>query len=944
MLLVMFALLFPPGTARAGVPGAVAGQLDLSQWDFNRRGTVKLDGQWLFVWGTRVPPDVLFKPESDTGRTCAQVPSSWKSYAGRLDGITSQGLATYGLRISLPDSPRFYTIYVPEAGTAYTLFVNGEKRVSVGRPGDSARTTTPQYAPASVNVTPRRGMLELVFWVSNHHHRDGGLWESILFGPMEHTNRMVMGRLATNLFLFGAILFMGIYHAALFHMRRKDRALLYFSAFCFLIAVRILVTGDRYLIQMIPGLPWWLMIKVEYLTFYLGGLIFSLYLHHLLPDYIKRLFIRLLLWMVIPLVILVVVSPARYFSHSLPFAQTISMLALCYFLFGLVSASLARQKGARTLIFGFVVFFITVIHDIMYASGYWESTFLVPFGLVIFILFQTLVLAGLYSTAFNTMEEQSVDLAEKNETINRELRQREEAEAALRDSERRYRNLAELLPEMVFETDSRGTILFANKAARKRLGLTDRNIEDGLDARTLVDDADMGLLNSYTLTVFAGGAGDPIEVTALDRNGVRFPMNVVLGRIIDDDGRARGLRGVATDVTERKKTEQRLRQSQKMEAVGNLAGGIAHEFNNKLAIILGNLRLAMDDLPRETEVQEYLDSAVQAARRSVNLVKQMLAFSRQDILQPSPTNDLAPVAVQQLNSLKTTLPSSIELRSDLPRGMGAAAIDAERLSQVIDILFTNAVQAMSGEGGVLEVKLEGATLDQKQTGRFIDLEPGKYLKLSVRDSGIGMSQEVLERVFEPFFSTRTPDQGTGMGLAVAQGIVRSHGGDIDVSSLPGRGTAVEVYLPLVEIGAGESESGNRALPVSGGAARVLLIDDEANLVKLSQRMLERLGYTVTGLTSSREALDRFRSAPHEFDLVITDQTMPEMTGDRLARDIIELRPGIPIILCTGLYDRTVADASGAIGYQAILNKPFEMKELAEAVRNALRPGVPHPAI
>jgi signal transduction histidine kinase len=390
---------------------------------------------------------------------------------------------------------------------------------------------------------------------------------------------------------------------------------------------------------------------------------------------------------------------------------------------------------------------------------------------------------------------------------------------------------------------------------------------------------------------------------------------------------------------ERQSLEVQLRQAQKMEALGALAGGIAHDFNNILAAMVGYTELALFDLSPDSPLRSYLHEVLTAGKRAKSLIQQILAFSRQRDLELQPLQ-LRLVVREVVRLMRASLPATIELREKLDRNAGMVLASATQVHQVVLNLCTNAEQAMRTTGGVLEVRLEAVEVPTAITIAHADLKPGAYVRLSVRDTGPGIPLEVQERIFEPFYTTKGPGEGTGMGLAVAHGIVASHGGAIAVESAPGQGATFAVYFPRLDDTATEEQPEDDAAAPRGSGERILFVDDEVPLTELGRDMLVQLGYDVVVRTSSREALEAFRSTPYRFDLVITDQTMPQMTGEALAQEMRRLRPAIPIILCTGFSHLINEEKARAAGIDAFCMKPLIMHDLAHTIRTVLSSRTP----
>ncbi len=391
------------------------------------------------------------------------------------------------------------------------------------------------------------------------------------------------------------------------------------------------------------------------------------------------------------------------------------------------------------------------------------------------------------------------------------------------------------------------------------------------------------------------------------------------------------------DITEQKKLEARIRQAQKMEAIGTLAGGIAHDFNNILSAIIGYTNLALIKSTMDSNLRHYIEQIYQAGERAKDLVNQILTFSRQteQELKPVP---VALIAKEVLKLLRSTLPTTIEICQDISTSFQRDIVlaDPTQIHQVLMNLCTNAAQAMSARGGVLSVKVSKIEADAALIHGIPDLQPGHYVVLTVRDTGQGMDATIVERIFDPYFTTKPPGEGTGLGLAVVIGIVKKLRGAITVSSEPDKGSVFRVYLPGLQEQA--SEQSDTREDLSTGSERILLVDDETVLVELLREMLESLGYHVITSTASLDALKTFRSIPDKFDLIFTDMTMPKMTGIELARQCREIRPDVPIILSSGyselINDKTVKEA----GICEFVTKPYDISQIAKILRRALATG------
>ena len=388
--------------------------------------------------------------------------------------------------------------------------------------------------------------------------------------------------------------------------------------------------------------------------------------------------------------------------------------------------------------------------------------------------------------------------------------------------------------------------------------------------------------------------------------------------------------GTVIDITERKKLEEQLRQAEKMEAVGTLAGGIAHDFNNMLSVIRLNAEQARDDI--DGRPRTNIEEIVSACKRAADLVRQILAFSRKSEPRKNALS-LTPLVKETYKLLRSTLPATIKMQLEMKAASDTIIGDPSQIQQVLMNLATNAYHAMRDKGGRLLISLSDLTFGSDDTMPHAEMQPGRYVKLTVKDSGTGITDDVKNRMFEPFFTTKKPGEGTGMGLAVVYGIVKAHEGAITVDTKVGKGSTFSIFFPAIEDVAEERPQKRGVIP--RGKERILVVDDEPSVVKATSETLERLGYRVMTAASGAEAWKIFERVPHPFDLVITDEVMPGMSGIRLAQKILEVRPDLPIILFTGYSENVSSEEAKAAGIREFLIKPFPKHELAETVRKVL---------
>ena len=494
---------------------------------------------------------------------------------------------------------------------------------------------------------------------------------------------------------------------------------------------------------------------------------------------------------------------------------------------------------------------------------------------------------------------------------------------ALQKSEHRYRMLFEKSVDAIFINDKHsGRYIDANSAAEKLSGRSLEELKHMTVSEIFYPGSDRQANPAATLHERL----ELDKVTYTRPNGVKriARLNTVsLDEHMDI--------GIARDITDEVKIAHQLRQAQKMEAIGTLAGGIAHDFNNILAAIIGYTELAQLRASGVQRLAGYLQEVLQASYRAKELVNQILSFSRQTEHERKPVS-VSVIAKEVLKLLRASLPSTIEIKQNIAKSAVTMG-NPTQIHQILMNLCTNAAHAMEENGGILDVALEKQQLDTVFAAFHPELEPGPYLRLTVKDNGVGIPPDIQERMFDPFFTTKESGKGTGMGLSVVHGIVKNMDGAVFAQSELHRGSKFHVFLPSIEHKKESSIIIERDIPT--GRERILFVEDERTLAELGKKMLEGFGYKVTIEINSLKALGLFRNQPDDYDLVITDMTMPGMTGDRLASELVSIRPDIPIIICTGFNGKLDPDKARQIGIQGILMKPIIRPDLSKMIRKVL---------
>jgi PAS domain S-box-containing protein len=522
--------------------------------------------------------------------------------------------------------------------------------------------------------------------------------------------------------------------------------------------------------------------------------------------------------------------------------------------------------------------------------------------------------------------------------IVRDIGERISAEAALRESETRYSTIFDQSPIALQFYGPDGVLLKVNAKCLDIFGVIDADEIKGwniyLDPNVTPEQKER-LRKGEEIQYITNFDFELITKAGLYRttkSGLRI-FDVLISPL--GIGFIAQIQDITEHVRDREslqRIEARLRQSEKMEAIGQLAGGIAHDFNNVLGGIIGYTDMSLTYADKGGVLENNLLKVLKASERAKHLVKQILAFSRQGNPQKSIIS-VQPVVEEALDLLKSSIPSSVVIEADLQRGTNPVLMDSTQIHQALLNLATNAVHAMQRKG-TLTVRLYAEHLDHKDYGQSGELTPGEYTIIEVGDDGTGMDSTTLSRVFEPFFTTKAVGEGTGMGLSVVLGIIQSHGGDIQIESEVGVGTTVKIYLPVSEAAAPES-SHQHSQELLFGTETILFVDDELMLVEMVDHMLTSLGYTVKGMSNGMDALEYFKAHSAEIDVLITDQTMPQMSGSELSKAVLRIREDLPIILCTGFSNEVDRELSMSLGIGKFIMKPYRSLEISTAIRELI---------
>ena len=518
----------------------------------------------------------------------------------------------------------------------------------------------------------------------------------------------------------------------------------------------------------------------------------------------------------------------------------------------------------------------------------------------------------------------------------RDIGARREAEQALRESETRYRALAETAADAIITANSDGRVTTWNRAAERMFCHAPEQIIGQPLAMIMPEryrDAHSRGLRRAAARDARAVTAQTLELHGLTRDGREMPVELSLSRWSTAKGTF--FTAVIRDITERKRLEETHLQAQKLESLGTLAGGIAHDFNNILAAIRGNVDLAAEDVGPDHAAAESLEEIKKAAARASELVRRIMAFGRPKEARQQVV-DLGAVVREVLKLLRSTLPAGISLKTNFAKDTPHVLADAGQIHEAIVNLTTNAAHAIGPRAGLIEYRLEPVQVGEKLAQSIPGLEPGRYARLTVSDSGCGMDAATLERIFDAFYTTKPQGEGTGLGLSMVHGTMKSHGGAVTVESTPGAGSTFALYFPAAKEKVIKEEEGAPAQSLPSPGKRVLYVDDEEALVFLADRVLSRLGHSISGFTDPREALAAFRARPQEFDIVVTDLSMPHMSGFELAHEVLALRPGVPVLMTSGYIRAEDEHLARAAGIRELVLKPVTMDELGRMLDRLFR--------
>lgn len=907
-------------------PRVENGVLDLRTWNLEKDGPLALDGKWEFYWNTHLKPGDFTGETPPTRDGFIEVPGTWNGYEINGKKINGEGYATYRLKIHLANSGQILAFKFLDMATSFSVYLDGKKLMSAGFPGITIQSTIAQFYPRVVEFSPDSASLEVVILASNFHHRKGGAWEPILLGVSADIWQIRQRALNLNFFLFGGILMMGLYHMGLFIIRAKEKSILFFGIFCFLIATRSLVTGERYLIGLFPDFSWEVYTKIAYLTFYIAAPVFAMYFRYIFPKEIPRYAISLVIVVSALFSGVVLVTTAKIYSHTLPIFQIFTVVASGYGFYALILALIRKRQGAFVCLAGFAVLFLTIVNDMLYANLLIQTGYIIQFGLFIFIFFQAFLLSIRFSKAFETVELQHRTLEDTNAAYKKEIVDRKRTAEALRESEEKYRVLVENASDAIVVARD-GRLCFVNSRAIELSGYSEEELKSNpFIAVVHPQDRDM-VQHNYIQRLRGKPAPADYTFRCLHKDGSIIWVELSAVRISWEGGPA--TLNFLRDITEKHRLEEELLKAQKLEAIGVLAGGIAHDFNNILATIMGNVSLAKVDVSWDDKIHHLLEEAEEASKRAKALTQQLLTFSKGG----APVKEVTTISDVIVGCSTFALSGSrIGCDFNLPADLWPVKIDVGQINQVIQNVIINADQAMDA-GGTIRISAANITLDMNHG---LPLQPGKYVLLKFQDSGSGISEVNLNKIFDPYFTSKK--NGSGLGLTTAYSIIKKHDGHITVDSQLGVGTTFNIYLPSSkeEI---RKKTKDARVDIQG-KGKILAMDDEEMIRSLIQEMLYRMGYEVELANDGEQAIGLYRQAiatGKPFDAVILDLTVPgAMGGKEAIGRLREIDADVKAIVSSGYSIDPVMSNYEEYGFCGVVEKPYNLQKLGETLNQILK--------
>lgn len=820
LLLIITISAVPGSAAAAGIhpgnpaPSAQKGVLDLREWDFEKLGMVRLAGEWEFVRSQHIRPDRLDTKVPPDRKHFLKVPGSWNRFESDTGESGGHGIGTYRLTVLLKADQPPLAVKLLDMATACTVFVNGQKVAQSGVAGETASETLPYYLPQVVDIDPAGSRLTIVAHVSNFHHWQGGMWEPISLGSRETVRQARENRIIIDFLLFGGIFIMGFYHLSLFGLRPKEQSYLFFGLFCLCIAVRVLLTGERYAVRLLPGMSYESLMKTVYICFYLCVPLFSLFMQRMFPKEMSNRIVTGILCAGAAFSMFTLFTPSRLYTAGMPLFQAATVVGLLWGTTVIIRSVRKKRQGARFFAVGFGILFVFILNDILYTRQMITTGHFVSVGLCIFIFIQSFLISRKVSSAMSLVEAQHKALEERNAAYEQELEKRKQIQTELEQSGKRLRRILEQSSDGVTIVQDMKICFvntaFADMASRQKQDLIGTSFLD-----LVHPDDRQTVLNRYSKRISGAVPREryTIRGMSLDKEVREIELSASLTTWHGQPAVLVFLR----DVTQQKKTEELLIQSEKMMSVGGLAAGMAHEINNPLAGMIQSAQVVHNRLSRQIpanvkaaqnagtdldavfaycrdrNILGSLENIMEAGKNAAQIVKNMLSFARKEDVEKK-SHDILEImdraldlAANDYNAKRNYDFKQIRIQKEYPQEPVMVECEPVRIRQVFLNILKNAAQAMTDNTAMVRPPHIRIRVGANGPNACID----------IKDNGPGMTEETRKRCLEPFFTTKPVGRGTGLGLSVSYFIIKDiHQGDMVVESGPDAGTTFSIQLPL----------------------------------------------------------------------------------------------------------------------------------------------------
>jgi len=927
-------------------PVASSGIMDLRNWDFNSDGPVRLSGEWEFYWKQLLNPEDFNGTDMPVRTAYISLPEYWSDFRVNGEKLPVMGYATHRLTILLPEKCGDCAVRNTAIATSFRLFVDGNLIRHGGVVGRDRESSIPDYEPGVSPVSLKGGEMTIIIQVSNFNNYHGGIGEAVILGGKDDLLSEWGKLVFFEIFLFGSIIIIAFYHLGVFILMREDKSPLYFFMLSATLAIFNQFSGELFFYKLfLKDMGWAFRFLIVNLSLYLFVPSMLMFIAALFPGEVNKRFIRITWMVAVLLTVLALVTPTHIYAWGFAFFLLYLLGSLIYSFYCLVRAWLKKRQGALIMLIGFVFFLVTAMIDALSYNN------ILPFytmsnalGLFIFICSQAYLLAGRYALAFNAekrlvreLGSKSEELMVKNLALDRDIEERIKAEKELENTRNYLNNVFNSLSSLLISIDAEGKITQWNIFAEIYTGVV------ALQAKGKSIWEVIPFISAFRNDiekVFV--TNRPVELSrlAVDING-RHYLNITASPLVFDHIHGAVIR--IDDVTELEMKEEQLRQAQKMETVGTLAGGLAHDFNNVLSGIIGTVTLLKyivgGDMTIDEEIRDGLDLIEISGNRAAQMVQQLMALSRKHEFS-SVTVDLNAVIKNVMDICSNTFDKSILLKPEYSQEKALVRGDPAQIEQVILNLCLNASHAMTimrgpGErqGGMLSVIVKRIRADQHFRKTHPQSKAEAYWVISHGDSGVGIDPEIRGKIFDPFFSTKDKESGTGLGLAMVYTIVRRHNGFIDVYSEPGVGSTFNVYLP--ENTESDAREDDRKETVVRGEGLILIVDDEEIIRKTAANILKECGYDVVTAENGYTGLSIFRERFKDIRAVLLDMAMPGLSGQEVYAEMRKIDRDVKVLLASGFRQDSRIEESLKMGINGYIQKPYSMIELSVMVKKII---------